>query len=169
MPCALDSISLVNSNVFLKIYYAVVIFFSPQCVQSKKCYTWNSCRIAMLFAIILLSVLSAQILGDSYILVEFIQNQGSAFVNLTVGLYTSQPASCFINVGSKNNLMFYVILILLLTVFKRKYYIFCNSLLECLLVLPVSLFSLSTEQLLFFIFDSLLTEASFAACWGKYQ
>lgn len=62
-----------------------------------------------------------------------------------------------------------VILILLLTLFQRKYYMFFSNLLEFVIILPVSLFSLSTEQPLFFICDSLCTGASFAACWEIYQ
>lgn len=100
---------------------------------------------------------------------RFAQKLGSAFVSLTVGLNTSQPASCFVNVDSKSNLMNCEILILSLTTFQGKYYIFHNSLLEFVLFLPVSLFSLGTEQVLFFIFDSLLTGPSFVACWAKYQ
>lgn len=80
-----------------------------------------------------------------------------------------QPASCFVNVDSKNNLMYCVILILSLITFQGKYYIFQSSRLELVLFLPVSLFSLSTEQVLFLIFDSMLTGASFAVCWAKYQ
>lgn len=158
-----------NSNNFFKKLLTATVIYSSQSIQYMKCYTWNSCRLAVFSAIILHFVLPAQMLGDPRVLVGLHRRLGSVFLSLTVGLDTSQPTSCFVNVDSKNNLMYCVILILSLTTFQGKYYIFHNSLLEFVLFLPVSLFSLSTEQVLFFIFDSLLTGASFAACWANYQ
>lgn len=63
-----------NSNNFLKICCAATVIFSSQSVQYTKCYTLNSCRHAVVFAIILHSLLSVQMLGDPQILVDFCRN-----------------------------------------------------------------------------------------------
>lgn len=93
---------------------------------------------------------------------------GLCTCDLTVALNATQPASCFVNMDNKNNLMFCVILTLLLTVFQRKYYIFHNSLLEFVFN-PASFLIFTKHRAASVLYLYLLTGASFASCWGKYQ
>lgn len=157
-----------NNFFFLNLLYSHSHFFFPVCPVQKVLYLELLQTCSVFCHSVALPLVSLDAWG-SMDFSRFVQQWDSAFVNLTVGKNTSQPASCFVNVDSKNNLLYCVILILSLTTLQAKYYIFHNSLIEFVLFLPVSLFPLSTEQVLFFIFDSLLTGASSAACWAKYQ
>lgn len=63
-----------NSNNFLKnLQYSHSYFFFPVC-SVQKCYTWNSCRLAVFFAIILHFLLSLQMPGDPWILVNLFRD-----------------------------------------------------------------------------------------------
>lgn len=63
-----------NSNNFLKIHYTATVIFSFVSVRYKKCCTGNSCRLAVFFAIILHFLLSVQMPGDPWVLVDLYRN-----------------------------------------------------------------------------------------------